>query len=74
MYSRDNVYIFLITDHGNLSGRDTCQMIISLVCQQKLLISHTSLLGSSQMDLEKKTDFVEDKIKTVVSEEIQLWH
>lgn len=35
MYSRDNVCVFLITELGNLSGRDTSQMIISLVCQQK---------------------------------------
>lgn len=34
-----------------------------------MLISHTSLLGSSQMDLEKTTNFVEDKIKSVVSKE-----
>lgn len=63
MYSRDNICVFLITELGNLSGRDTSQMILSLVCQQKKkLISHTTLLGSSRMDLEKRTDFVEEKI------------
>lgn len=35
MYSRDNVYVFLITKLGNLSGRDTSQMIIFLICQLK---------------------------------------